>query len=59
MSDQHQLDSLSPKRIGGPKQHKRRRYILTGLLTVIPMWFTWLVLSFLFRTLSGIGNPIV
>lgn len=23
------------------------------------MWFTWLVLSFLFRTLSGIGNPIV
>ncbi len=26
---------------------------------MIPLWFTWLLLSFLFRTLSGIGNPIV
>lgn len=59
MSDQYHFESLSPKRLGGAKPHKRRRYILTGLLTVIPLWFTWLVLSFLFRTLSGIGNPIV
>ncbi len=32
---------------------------MTGLLTVIPLWFTWLVLSFLFKTLSSIGNPVV
>lgn len=38
---------------------KRRRYILTGLLTVIPLWVTWLVLSFLFQLLSSVGQPAV
>ncbi|MFT4548636.1 MAG: putative membrane protein [Verrucomicrobiales bacterium] len=42
-----------------PKKPTRRRYILTGLVTVIPLWFTWIVLAFLFRTLSRIGNPLV
>lgn len=41
------------------RKPSRRRYLLTGLLTVIPLWFTWIVLSFLFRTLSSIGNPLV
>ena len=45
-----------PRRTQKPR---RRRYILTGLLTVIPLWFTWIVLSFLYRTLSSIGNPLV
>lgn len=38
---------------------KRRRYLLTGFLAIIPLWITWLVLAFLFRTLSKIGEPIV
>lgn len=35
-----------------------RRYFLTGLVAVIPLWITWLVLSFLYRTLSAIGTPL-
>ena len=35
-----------------------RRYFLTGLVAIIPLWITWLVLSFLFKTLSEIGTPV-
>lgn len=35
-----------------------RRYFLTGLVAIIPLWITWLVLSFLFKTLSDIGTPV-
>jgi uncharacterized membrane protein len=35
-----------------------RRYFFTGLVAIIPLWITWLVLSFLFRTLSEIGTPV-
>ncbi|MDF1752589.1 MAG: DUF502 domain-containing protein [Verrucomicrobiales bacterium] len=38
---------------------KRRHYLITGLLAIIPLWITWLVLAFLYKTLSGIGEPIV
>jgi uncharacterized membrane protein len=36
-----------------------RRYFLTGLISIIPLWITWLVLTFLFGLLSGIGTPVV
>lgn len=36
-----------------------RRIFIAGLLSVVPIWITWLVISFLFRTLSAIGNPLV
>ncbi|NCF85813.1 MAG: DUF502 domain-containing protein [Verrucomicrobiaceae bacterium] len=36
-----------------------RRYFLTGLVSIIPLWITWLILSFLFRTLSGLGTPFI
>lgn len=26
---------------------------------MVPIWITWLIISFLFRTLSAIGNPLV
>ncbi len=42
-----------------PSLHPNRRYFLAGILSVIPLWITWLVLSFLFRTLSSIGTPFV
>ena len=35
-----------------------KRYFITGLLAIIPLWITWVVLAFLFRTLSDIGTPI-
>lgn len=35
-----------------------RRYFITGLVAIIPLWITWVVLAFLFRTLSDIGTPL-
>jgi uncharacterized membrane protein len=36
-----------------------KRYLLTGLLTFIPLWVTWAVFSFVLNLLAGIGAPIV
>lgn len=36
-----------------------RRYILTGLLTLIPLWVTWLVFNFVLNQLIKIGQPWV
>ncbi|WP_455202964.1 DUF502 domain-containing protein [Kaarinaea lacus] len=36
-----------------------QRYILTGVLTVIPLWITWLVFEFFLQQLSNIGRPWV
>lgn len=38
---------------------RAQRYLLAGLLTVVPLWITWIVLSFLFRQLSSLGGPWV
>jgi uncharacterized membrane protein len=53
------LPDPPPTKEAKRKKPTRRRYILTGLLTVIPLWITWIVLAFLFNTLSSIGNPMV
>ncbi len=36
-----------------------RRIFIAGLITVIPLWITWLIISFLFKTLSAVGEPFV
>jgi uncharacterized membrane protein len=36
-----------------------KRYLLTGLLTFIPLWVTWLVFKFVFGLLADIGAPLV
>jgi uncharacterized membrane protein len=36
-----------------------RRYLITGLLTFIPLWVTWLVFKFVLGLLAGIGAPVV
>ncbi len=36
-----------------------RRMIITGVLTLIPLWITWFVMELLFVTLSEIGAPVV
>ncbi len=36
-----------------------KRYLITGLLTFIPLWVTWLVFKFVLSLLAGIGAPLV
>jgi uncharacterized membrane protein len=36
-----------------------QRYLITGLLTFIPLWVTWLVFKFVFDLLAGMGAPLV
>ncbi len=36
-----------------------KRYLLTGLLTIVPLWLTWLVFKFIFTLLSHVGAPVV
>jgi len=42
-----------------PRKHSASRYLITGILTVIPIWITWMVFKFLFTQLSQIGTPWV
>ena len=41
-----------------PKLHLQR-YLITGLLTFIPLWLTWVVFAFIFSFLSHVGAPVV
>ena len=36
-----------------------QRYLITGVLTVIPIWITWLVFDFFLKQLSNMGRPWV
>ncbi|MGD8785384.1 MAG: DUF502 domain-containing protein [Thioalkalispiraceae bacterium] len=36
---------------------RAQRNIFTGILTVIPLWFTWIVFEFILNQLSKIGLP--
>ena len=36
-----------------------QRYLITGLLTFIPLWLTWVVFAFIFSFLSRFGAPVV
>ena len=36
-----------------------QRYLITGLLTFLPLWLTWVVFKFIFSFISHIGAPIV
>ncbi|MEG2804549.1 DUF502 domain-containing protein [Stenotrophomonas sp.] len=36
-----------------------QRLFLTGLLTLLPIWLTWVVVKFVFVLLSGISSPVV
>lgn len=48
--------SKADKKTGGLRA---KRYLISGAVTVIPLWVTWLVLDFTFRQLSKFGTPIV
>lgn len=36
-----------------------KRYLIRGILTIIPIWLTWLVIKFLLRILGDVGRPII
>ena len=36
-----------------------KRYLITGLLTFIPLWVTWAVFKLVLGMLAGIGAPVV
>ncbi|OAX54780.1 DUF502 domain-containing protein [Xanthomonas graminis] len=45
-----------------PAPHSRpslQRLFFTGLLTLLPIWLTWVVVKFVFVLLSGISSPWV
>src|SRR5688572_11406242 len=35
-----------------------QRLFLTGLLTLLPLWLTWVVVKFVFVLLSDVGRPL-
>jgi uncharacterized membrane protein len=35
------------------------RYVLSGILSIIPLWITWLVIQFVFHHLLRLGEPVV
>ena len=39
--------------------HRLQRLFLTGLLTLLPLWLTWVVVKFVFVLLSGISAPLI
>lgn len=42
-----------------PQRASLQRLFLTGLLTLLPIWLTWVVVKFVFVLLSGISSPLV
>jgi len=36
-----------------------QRYLITGLLTIVPLWLTFVVFRFIFGLLSHLGEPLV
>ncbi|MBR0345197.1 MAG: DUF502 domain-containing protein [Rudaea sp.] len=36
-----------------------QRYLITGLLTFVPLWLTWMVFAFIVSVLSHVGAPAV
>ena len=42
-----------------PAEPRLRRLFLTGLLTLLPVWLTWVVVKFVFVLLSNTGRPLV
>lgn len=43
----------------GPSTGRLRNYFIAGVLTVIPVWITWVVFRFVVDQLSSVGRPWV
>src|SRR3546814_17036227 len=49
--------SMPPQ--GAPPRHGFKKTLLTGLLTLLPIWLTWVVVKFVFVLLSDVSKPWV
>ena len=47
-----------PANTSSPGQRLQRLF-LTGLLTLLPLWLTWVVFKFVFVALGGLSQPLV
>jgi uncharacterized membrane protein len=36
-----------------------QRYLIAGVITLIPLWVTWIALSFIFNVFADFGRPLV
>ncbi|MGV8961299.1 MAG: DUF502 domain-containing protein [Stenotrophomonas sp.] len=50
---------MSPEAVPNSPRPSLQRLFLTGLLTLLPIWLTWVVVKFVFVLLSGISSPLV
>jgi uncharacterized membrane protein len=50
---------MSPEAVSPTPRPSLQRLFLTGLLTLMPIWLTWVVVKFVFVLLSGISSPLV
>ncbi len=50
---------MSPTATAPASRPSLQRLFLTGLLTLLPIWLTWVVVKFVFVLLSGISSPLV
>lgn len=41
------------------RTHRLQKLFLTGLLTLLPLWLTWVVLKFVFALLSDTSRPLI
>lgn len=42
-----------------PARPSLQRLFITGVLTLLPIWLTWVVVKFVFVLLSGISQPLI
>lgn len=54
----HYNVAMSPDAVAHHRPSLQRAF-LTGLLTLLPVWLTWVVVKFVFVLLSGISSPWV
>lgn len=47
---------MSPQ---SPLPARLQRLFITGLLTLLPLWLTWVVVKFLFLMLSDLSRPVI
>ena len=50
---------MSPEAVSPAPRPSLQRLFLTGLLTLLPIWLTWVVVKFVFVLLSGISSPLI
>ncbi len=50
---------MSPDAVSPAPRPSLQRLFLTGLLTLLPIWLTWVVVKFVFVLLSGISSPLI